>query len=364
MAFFIVRNFRQARQRWKERKRYGTLKKTMKRLAALGLAALMAASLTGCGSLTAGKRIIRISHAQSETHPEHLGLIAFKDYVEERLGDKYEVQIFPNEILGSAQKAIELTQTGAIDFVVAGTANLETFAGVYEIFSMPYLFDSEEVYKSVMEDTDYMEQVYASTDEAGFRVVTWYNAGTRNFYAKTPIHTPDDLKGKKIRVQQSPASVSMVNAFGAAAAPMGFGEVYTAIQQGVIDGAENNELALTNNKHGEVAKYYSYNRHQMVPDMLVANLKFLNGLSDEEYQVFKEAAAVSTEVEMEEWDKSVEEAKRIATEDMGVEFIEVDTEAFKQKVLPLHEKMIKDNPKIADLYQHIQEANHRAKGGQ
>ena len=334
----------------------------MKRAAAVLLAAAMAVSLTACGSLTDGKRIIRISHAQSETHPEHLGLLAFKEYVEERLGDKYEVQIFPNEILGSAQKAIELTQTGAIDFVVAGTANLETFADVYEIFSMPYLFDSEDVYKTVMEDSDYMEQVYEPTDEAGFRVVTWYNAGTRNFYAKTPIRTPEDLKGKKIRVQQSPASVSMVNSFGAAAAPMGFGEVYTAIQQGVIDGAENNELALTNNKHGEVAKYYGYNKHQMVPDMLVANLKFLEGLSPEEYQVFKDAAALSTEVEMKEWDKSIEEAKRIASEDMGVEFIDVDVDAFKEKVLPLHEKMLNDNPKIRSFYEYIQTVNEQAKG--
>lgn len=334
----------------------------IKKAAAVLMAAAMAVSLTGCGSITSGKRIIRISHAQSETHPEHLGLLAFKEYVEERLGDKYEVQIFPNEILGSAQKAIELTQTGAIDFVVAGTANLETFADVYEIFSMPYLFDSEDVYKTVMEDSDYMEQVYESADEAGFRVVTWYNAGTRNFYAKTPIRTPEDLKGKKIRVQQSPASVSMVNSFGAAAAPMGFGEVYTAIQQGVIDGAENNELALTNNKHGEVAKYYSYNKHQMVPDMLVANLKFLEGLSPEEYQIFKDAAALSTEVEMKEWDKSIEEAKKIATEDMGVEFIDVDVDAFKEKVLPLHEKMLNDNPKIGDFYKHIQTVNEQAKG--
>ena len=334
----------------------------IKKAAAVLMAAAMAVSLTGCGSITSGKRIIRISHAQSETHPEHLGLLAFKEYVEERLGDKYEVQIFPNEILGSAQKAIELTQTGAIDFVVAGTANLETFADVYEIFSMPYLFDSEDVYKTVMEDSDYMEQVYESTDEAGFRVVTWYNAGTRNFYAKTPIRTPEDLKGKKIRVQQSPASVSMVNSFGAAAAPMGFGEVYTAIQQGVIDGAENNELALTNNNHGEVAKYYSYNKHQMVPDMLVANLKFLEGLSPEEYQIFKDAAALSTEVEMKEWDKSIEEAKKIATEDMGVEFIDVDVDAFKEKVLPLHEKMLNDNPKIGDFYKHIQTVNEQAKG--
>ena len=235
------------------------MKGIMKKAVFLAAAGMTALALSGCSAGSSGKRIVRISHAQSETHPEHLGLLAFKEYVEERLGDKYEVQIFPNELLGSAQKAIELTQTGAIDFVVAGTANLETFAGVYEIFSMPYLFDSEEVYKSVMEDSEYMENVYESTDEAGFRVVTWYNAGTRNFYAKTPIYTPEDLAGKKIRVQQSPASVAMANAFGAAAAPMGFGEVYTAIQQGVIDGAENNELALTNNKHGEVAKYYIEN---------------------------------------------------------------------------------------------------------
>ena len=276
------------------------VRKMMKKLTALAFGIAVAVSLTGCGSLTGGKRIIRVSHAQSETHPEHLGLLAFKEYVEEKLGDKYEVQIFPNELLGSAQKAIELTQTGAIDFVVAGTANLETFADVYEIFSMPYLFDSEEVYKSVMQDTEYMENV----------------------------------------------------------------EVYTAIQQGVIDGAENNELALTNNKHGEVAKYYSYNKHQMVPDMLVANLKFLNSLSPEDYQVFKEAAALSTEVEMTEWDKSVQEAKRIASEEMGVEFIDVDVEAFKEKVLPLHESMLQENEKIRDLYDHIQAANEKAKGGQ
>lgn len=334
--------------------------KGIKRIIALALCAGMAAgSLSGCGSLGNGKRIIRISHAQSETHPEHLGLLKFKEYIEENLGDKYEVQIYPNELLGGAQKAIELTQTGAIDFVVAGTANLENFADVYEVFSMPYLFTSEEAYHEVMNDTEYMKSVYESTDEAGFRVLTWYNAGTRSFYAKKPIYTPDDLKGLKIRVQQSPASVKMANAFGAAASPMSFGEVYTAIQQGVIDGAENNELALTNNKHGEVAKYYSYNMHQMVPDMLIGNLKFLQGLSDEEYQIFEEAALISTEEEMQYWDDQVAEAKRIAEEDMGVEFIEVDVQAFKDKVADVQQEMLDANPAIQDLYDHIQEVNEK-----
>lgn len=333
----------------------------MKGLKTVCTAAICAAAvlgMTGCSaSATGGKRIVRISHAQSETHPEHLGLLKFKEYVEENLGDKYEVQIFPNELLGAAQKAIELTQTGAIDFVVAGTANLETFADVYEVFSMPYLFTSEEAYHEVMNDTDYMNQVYESTDEAGFRVMTWYNAGTRSFYATKPIYTPDDLKGLKMRVQQSPASVNMAKAFGAAASPMSFGEVYTAIQQGVIDGAENNELALTNNKHGEVAKYYSYNRHQMVPDMLIGNLKFLNGLSEEEREVFEEAARLSTEVEMAAWDEQVEQAKKTAQEDMGVEFIEVDVQLFKDKVANVQQDMLDANPNIQELYDHIQEVN-------
>lgn len=321
---------------------------------------LMAAlALSGCGRVGGGKRIVRVSLGQSETHPQYLGLVAFQEYVEERLGDRYEVQIFPNEILGATQRAIELTQTGAIDFVVAGTANLETFADVYEVFSMPYLFDSTESYLTAMQDQDYMRSIYQSTEEAGFEVLTWYNAGTRNFYAKTPIRTPGDLKGKKIRVQQSPASVKMMQAFGAAASPMSFGEVYTAIQQGVIDGAENNELALTNNKHGEVAKYYTYNMHQMIPDMLVGNLKFLDGLSPQERQVFEEAAARSTEVELAEWDKQVAAARTMAQETMGVEFIQVDVAQFKEAVLPLHEEMMRDNPDIAAVYRHVQTINQQ-----
>ena len=341
------------------------MKKKLMKLFTGFFALICALSLTGCsafGSVTGGKRIIRIAHAQSETHPEHLGLLKFKEIIEDKLGDKYEVEIFPNELLGAAQKAIELTQTGAIDFVVAGTANLETFADVYEVFSMPYLFTSEEAYHEVMSNLDTMQQVYASTDESGFRVLTWYNAGTRNFYSTKPIHSPADLKGQKIRVQQSPASVKMANAFGAAASPMAFGEVYTAIQQGVINGAENNELALTNNKHGEVAKYFSYNRHQMVPDMLIGNSKLLNSMSEEELAVFMEAALASTEVELAEWDKAVEEAKNIAINEQGVEFIDVDVQQFKDAVSNVQAEMLEANPSIQDLYNHIQAINKKYEG--
>lgn len=335
--------------------------KNLRRAAALAFCFFMVISacmLSGCkgGAAFSGKRIVRISHSQSETHPDHIGLLAFEEYVESRLGDKYDVQIFPNEILGASVKAIELVQTGAIDYCVASTGNLETFDNVYQIFSIPYLFNSVEHYHNVMENDEMMKGIYTSTDASGFEAVTWLDAGTRNFYATTPIKTPDDLKGKKIRVQQSPTNVKMMEAFGASATPMSFGEVYTAIQQGVINGAENNELALTNNKHGEVAKYYSYNEHQMVPDMLIANLKFLNDLPPEERQIFDEAAEVCKEVERESWKVAIEEAKTIAA-DMGVQFLDVDVSAFKQKVLPLHEEILNGNPKLRPIYEAMQKGD-------
>ena len=335
------------------------IKKIISTVLCAGLVAGLAGGCSGTGDINGGKRIIRVALSQSETHPEYTGMEKFKEVVEKKLGDKYEVQIYPNELLGGQTKAIELTQTGAIDFVVAGTPNLEIFADVYEVFSMPYLFTSEEAYFASMNDTDYMEKVYESTDDTGLRVMTWFNVGSRNFYAKKPINTPDDLKGLKMRVQQSPASVKMANAFGAAASPMSFGEVYTAIQQGVIDGAENNELALTENKHGEVAKYYSYTMHQIIPDVLIANLKFLNGLSDEEKEIFYDAAQQATDTEMEAWDSQVEKAKKIAQDDMGVEFIYPDINLFKDKVSNVQQEMLDANPDIQDLYDHIQMYNEK-----
>lgn len=334
----------------------------IKRGMALLLTIPMMFAMSGCGLVNNGKRIIRISHSQSETHPDHIGLVAFEEYVESKLGDKYDVQIFPNELLGSSVKAIELVQTGAIDFAVASTANLETFDDIYQIFTMPYLFNSVEAYHAVMENEELMSSIFTSTAASGFEAVAWFEAGTRNFYATTPINSPDDLKGKKIRVQQSPANVRMMELFGAAATPMSFGEVYTAIQSGVINGAENNELALTNNKHGEICKYYTYNHHQMVPDLLIGNLRFLEGLEAEERQIFDEAAKICTEVERVAWDEQIEIAREQAKA-MGVEFIQTDIELFREKVLPLHQELLEQNPKLQPIYDQIQGINNEMQEG-
>ena len=173
---------------------------------------------------------------------------------------------------------------------------------------------------------------------------------------------PDDLKGLKIRVQTSPTNVKMLEALGASPTPMSFGEVYTGLQQNVIDGAENNELALTSNKHGEVAKYFSYNKHQMIPDLLIGNLSFLNGLSKEERKVFYKAAELSNEEECKQWDVQVKEAKKVAQEQMGVKFIDVDVLAFQKKVKGVQESILKDNAQAKPIYDHIQKVNKKYEG--
>lgn len=323
--------------------------------------AISLALLTGCGG-TDNKRIIRIGHNQSSEHPTHIALTAFEDYIESELGDKYDVEVYPSELLGSQTDMVQLTQTGAIDFCVASNAILETFSKNYEIFNLPYLFSSSESYHAVMDDTQITDQLFKSTSKAGFEAVTWIDAGTRNFYTvKKPIETPEDLKSMKIRVQQSPTNVEMMRLLGGSATPMGFGDVYTALQSNIIDGAENNELALTNNGHGDVCKYYSYDMHQMVPDILIGNYNFLEGLSEEERAVFEEGFKIVNRVEREEWAKAVEEAKAKAEKEQGVKFYYPDIQPFMDACKPLHETVLNNNPDIRPIYDAIQEYNDKFK---
>lgn len=318
---------------------------------------LLLSALTGCGG-SDDRRIIRIGHNQSTEHPTHIGLTAFAEYIEENLGDKYVVEVYPSELLGSQTDMVQLTQTGAIDFCVASNAILETFSKNYEIFNLPYLFASEEAYHAVMDDETITDKLFKSTEKAGFEAVTWLDAGTRNFYTvKTPIESPAGLKGLKIRVQQSPTNVEMMRLLGGSATPMGFGDVYTALQSNIIDGAENNELALTNNGHGDVCKYYSYDMHQMVPDILIGNYNFLSQLSPEERAIFDKGFDIVNRVEREEWTKAVEAAKDKAANEQRVEFLYPDQEPFVEACMPLHETVLQNNPEIQPIYDAIQEYN-------
>lgn len=330
--------------------------------AALGLVlALALGAVTGCGaSSDDGRQIIRIGHNQSTNHPTHIALLAFEEYIEDELGDKYDVEVFPSELLGSQNEMVQLTQTGAIDFCVASNSLLETFSDNYTLFNLPYLFVSSEAYHASMDDDSITGPIFESTKQAGFTAVTWLDAGTRNFYTvDRPIETLDDLKGLKIRVQQSPTNIEMMDRLGGSATPMGFGDVYTSLQSNIIDGAENNELALTDNGHGDVCKYYSYSMHQMIPDILIGSNEFLDGLSDDEREIFEEGFRLVNEVQREEWVKAVDEAKDRAQNEQGVQFNYPDIEPFREACLPMHDDMLEEYPDLVPIYEAIQEYNEQ-----
>lgn len=327
----------------------------MKKILCSALAVAVASLvMTGCGGDS--KQVIRMSHSQIETHPDHLGLVAFKNHVESKLGDKYEVQIFPNATLGANEKVLELIKQGSVQFLVVSTANVESFDKLYSLFSIPYVFTSESAFEKFISDPEILKKLGVNSAKNGFEPVAAFTAGTRNFYAKTPIRTVADIQGKKFRVQAGPVNVAMMQAFGGAATPMSFGEVYSALQQGVIDGAENNELALTDQKHGEIAKYFSYDMHQMCPDVLVGSNVFLSKLSPEERKIFDEAAQAAQETEFAAWRDSINKAKKQA-EAMGVQFIEVDVNEFRNKVLPLHDQLLEATPELRPLYDAATAAN-------
>ena len=335
--------------------------KNILRTAALALAgALALTALSGCsgGASASGVQIIRIGHNQSTNHPTHTGLLAFEEYIEGELGDKYDIQIFPSELLGSQNEMVQLTQTGAITFCVASNSLLETFSDNYTLFNLPYLFASPEAYHASMDDPNTVGPIFESTMQAGFEAVTWLDAGTRNFYTiNTPIETPEDLRGLKIRVQQSPTNVRMMELLGGSATPMGFGDVYTALQSQMLDGAENNELALTDNGHGDICKYYSYTMHQMIPDILIGNLDFMEGLSEEERAIFDEGFQILNQTQRDAWETAVEEAKAKAENEQGVNFSYPDIAPFQEAVAPMHDEMLEEYPDLAPIYELIQEHN-------
>ncbi|MCH1969208.1 TRAP transporter substrate-binding protein [Romboutsia hominis] len=281
-----------------------------KRIKVILLAAIASLSVVGCSSSKGNEaRVMRVAHNQGEEHPIHLALKEFEKIVEDKTNNEIDIQVYPNELLGGQRESVELTQTGAIDIAVGSISLLESFNKSYSVFNLPYLFNSKEHYHSVMNDKDIMGDIYESTRESGFVGLTWFDAGSRNMYTTDkPVMKPEDLKGKKIRVQQSQTNIRMMELLGGSATPMSFGEVYTALQQKVIDGAENNELALTNNKHGEVAKYYSYNQHGMIPDILIMNAKLLDNLSEEHRNIILDAANEINKFQVDAWEDKVSEA--------------------------------------------------------
>ncbi len=325
----------------------------------LALGAAVYALGAGMGSI--GRKMVSVATVQPTAHPVSIGLRAFQNHIDQALGNDFAVTIYYNGVMGGNSEALELLQMGTLDLVATSGSNLESFDDTYKIFGLPYLFQDEAHFRRCMDDPDFIRAVYDCTAAKGIQGVAWFANGVNNIYAFKPIHTPDDLRGLKLRVQSSEANVKMVQGFGAAAVVMAYGEVYTALQNRVIDAGMNPEMALVSMKHGEVAPYYSRTEHQIFTDMMVANSKFLQSLTTEQRAVFEQGFALASRTEVEEWDRQISDCIADA-EKMGVEFIEVDKQPFMQLQAPVREGLLAAHPKLKPLYDTVQAIRTRQGG--
>lgn len=333
-----------------------------KKIAALTAAGIMALSLSACGGSSssapagdaAGEKTfnLRLGHNMAEDHTVHISMTAFADAVKEKSNGTISITIFPNGTLGSETDMISQIQNGALDMAKVSASTLGNFSKLYNAFSVPYVFDDKDHYYAVM-DSDITQNIFDSTEKDGFVGLTWLDSGSRSFYTvKTPIRKPADLKGLKIRTMDSQMAIDMMGALGGSATVMGYSDIYTGLQQGVIDGAENNVTALRD--HGEVAKYYSFDEHTQIPDVVVLSAKIWNVMTPEQQEVLKSCAKDATENYKAAWKDFEDEVLENATTKFGVELVrDVDIAAFQEAVQPIYEKLKTDDPEVYGIVEQI-----------
>lgn len=294
---------------------------------------------------------LKLSHNHPRDHAVHKAMDHMAQDVAKLTGDEVRIRIYPDAQLGTQRESMELMQNGALDMVKSNAAELEAFSPAYSVFNLPYLFRDKEHYYNVT-GGDVGREILNSSAGSGFIGVTYYDAGARSFYTNKPITTPEDLKGLKVRVQPSPSAIAMVKALGGNPTPLDYGELYTALQQGVVDAAENNIPSFSLSRHSEVAKYFSLDEHAMIPDVLVISANSYNKLTPEQQTVLMKAAADSSEYMKKLWAES-EAKERAKAEKMGVAFVQANKAAFVQAVQPMYQKIEKSNPQLNELVERI-----------
>ncbi|MCG2460247.1 TRAP transporter substrate-binding protein [Flavobacteriaceae bacterium F89] len=300
-------------------------------------------------------KVLRLGHGLDTKHPVHKAMEFMGTRLAEKSNGKLKLQIYPSAQLGGERECLELLQIGSLDMTKVSAAVLENFIPEYKVFSVPYIFRDRQHSFDVF-DGEIGERMLALGDQFRLRGLTFYDAGSRSFYMKAkPIDKPADLKGMKIRVQKSNMAVSMVNLLGGAPTPISYGELYTALQQGVVDGAENNLPSFYTSKHFEVCKYYSMDEHTAVPDVLLIGLDTWNRLTDQEKKWVKEAAIESTIEERKLWAASEKESLEAILK-AGVKVNYPDKKPFEEKTQPILD-LFKDQPEMLQLIKDIKAAN-------
>jgi tripartite ATP-independent transporter DctP family solute receptor len=282
--------------------------------------------------------VLKAADTHAIDYPTVLGILKMGDLLKEWTDGRITIEMYPSKQLGEEKETIEQTQLGVIDIVRVSVGPVGEIVPELNVVSLPYIFRSEEhCYKVV--DGPIGNELLAKVEAHGFIGLGWYGSGQRSFYnTKKAIRSMEDLQGMKFRVMQNEVFVNMVSALGASATPMAYGEVYTSLSTGVIDGAENNFPSYLTSNHYEVAKYYTQDEHLRVPEIILFSKKTWDKLSPEDQKLIKKAAAESVPYQRNEWSKMVAEAFK-KLEDAGCEIItEIDKQPFIDAMAPLYEK--------------------------
>ena len=340
-----------------------TRRQFVQAMAVAGASALLTAcggssgSTAGSGAASAaagGSFNLKLGHNLAEDHAVHIQLTSFAEQVKEKTGGSINIQIIPNGTLGSEADMISQIQAGALDMAKVSASTLGNFSEKYNAFSVPYVFNDQAHYYSYM-DSDSAKAVFESTDNQGFRGLTWLDSGARSFYTKaTAIRTPADLKGLKIRTMDSQMAIDMMNCLGGSATVMGYSDIYTGMQQGVIDGLEGNMNAYSTNGSAEVCKNMSLTNHLVGTCGAYISTKVWNSIPEEYRTIIQEEFTKGAKELTDFTNASFDETKAKLEKEQGCSFNEVDVDAFRAAVQPEFDRMVKEDGVTAGFYDQVQ----------
>jgi tripartite ATP-independent transporter DctP family solute receptor len=286
----------------------------------------------------ASHTVLKLAHALDQSHPVHAAMVFMAERLAQKSSGQVELKIFPNGQLGSETDSIEQVQRGALAMAKTSAAALEGFVPEMALFGLPYLFRDDAHYWQVLEGP-IGRHLLAAGEGVGLHGLCYYDSGSRSFYTTgSPILTPDDLTGRKIRVMRSKTAMDMISQMGGAPTPIPWGELYTALQQGMVDGAENNAPSLKSSRHFEVTKYYSLDEHTRIPDLVVFSQTIWKSLSPEIQEWVRQSAAESVTFQRKLWNEETA-AALTSLKAAGVEVHRPDTAPFVKKVSPMYDRL-------------------------
>lgn len=308
---------------------------------------------SSCSEIS-NKTSLKLAHSLDVIHPVHKGIEYMAEQVAKKSEGKLQIEIYPSQQLGTERQCLELLQIGGLAMTKVSAAVMENFAPNMEVLSLPYIFRGRGHHYNVL-DGEVGKKLLVQSEKYNLRGLTYFDAGQRSFYSKEPVRTPTDLDDKKIRVMESVTAMNLVRSLGGAPTPISWGELYTALQQGIVDGAENNPPSFYTSRHYEICKYYTLNEHTAVPDILVIGTTAWNRLSKQEQQWLQEAADEAKIYQRKLWQVAEQEALD-AVKAAGVEVIIPDKSLFSEKTKDLLDAY-KDQPEKYQLIQGIQAVN-------